>query len=68
MLWPFALKYVNYLHNYLSLNDKGLCPFERFTSTSVLNDLDISDFHTFGSPCYVYNAQQHIPKWEPKST
>ena len=68
ILWPFAMKYANHLHNFLSLNNKGLSPFERFTSTSVMNDLDISDFHTFGSPCYVYHTQQHIPKWEPRSS
>ena len=48
ILWPFAMKYANHLHNFMSLNNKGLSPFERFTSTSVMNDLDISDFHTFG--------------------
>ncbi len=68
LLWPFALKYANHIHNYLSLNEEGKCPFERFSHTSALENLDISDFHTFGCPCYVLDSNEHVPKWNPRSS
>jgi len=68
LLWPFALKYAVHIHNHFSLNDKGLSPLEQFTGHSLLDDVDLTDFHTFGSPCYVLDAAQHVPKWDPRSS
>ena len=68
MLWPFALKYAAHIHNNLSLNSHGKSPSERFLQTSAIGSLDISDFHTFGSPCYVLDPNEHTPKWDPRSS
>ena len=68
LLWPFTLKYAVHIHNYLSLNEKGLSPLERFAGNSLLKDADLTDFHTIGSPCYVLDAAQHVPKWDPRSS
>ena len=68
MLWPFALKYASHIHNNLSLNSHGKSPSERFLQTSTIGTLDISDFHTFGSPCYVLDPNEHTPKWDPRSS
>ncbi len=68
MLWPFALKYAAHIHNNLSLNSHGKSPSERFLQTSADGNLDISDFHTFGSPCYVLDPNEHTPKWDPRSS
>jgi len=70
ILWPFALKYAQHLHNYLSLDAAGLCPHDKFTNAdgSILDELDMADFHTFGSPCYVLDSATHNPKWNPRSS
>ena len=68
MLWPFAIKYAAHIHNNLSLNSHGKSPSERFLQTSATDSLDVSNFHTFGSPCYVLDPNEHTPKWDPRSS
>ena len=71
ILWPFALKYTQHLHNYLSLDTIAKCPFHQFSNAdaSILDELDMADFHTFGSPsCYVLDSATHNPKWDPRSS
>jgi hypothetical protein len=41
-------------------------------ATLEASKIKLSDFHTFGSPCYVLNAHlqsglKAIPKWEPRA-
>ena len=67
ILWPFAIKYAENLHNSLSLDDKGRSPLEKFTGNLLLDEFDPSDVHTFGSPCYVLDGSTHVPKWNPRS-
>ncbi len=68
MLWPFALNYASHIHNGLSLNSHGKSPAEHFHQTSSIDNLDISDYHTFGSPCYVLHPSEHTLKWDPCSS
>ena len=70
ILWPFALKYAQHLHNHLYLDASGKCPHDKFTNVneSILDELDMADFHTFGSPCYVLESATHTPKWNPRSS
>jgi len=68
LLWPFALKYAVHIHNQFSLNEKGLSPLKCFTRNSLLDNVVLTDFHTVGSPCYVLDAVQHVPKWNPWSS
>ena len=68
ILWPFALKYAEHMHNNFSLDAEGRSPLERFTGVSSLGSLDLKDFHTFGCPCYVLDSREHVPKWDPRSS
>ena len=56
------------MHNHFSLDANGKCPHDKFTNAdeSILDELDMADFHTFGSPCYVLENATHNPKWNPR--
>ena len=69
ILWPFALKMAAHLHNHFHLDENGASPASKFLRTSQDSLLTLSDFHTFGCPCYVMNSSGPIgpPKWNPRS-
>ena len=68
-LWPFAMQSIIERHNRLSLDSKGRSPIEKFTNTDV--NIDPTDFHTWGCPVYILDAENQgaigTPKWEPRS-
>ena len=49
ILWPFAFKYAEILHNNLYLDENGLSPIQKFCATT--ENMDMHDFHTWGCPC-----------------
>jgi hypothetical protein len=65
-LWPFALKYA--CNKVWSTN--GCTPEETFSSLPS-SYIDIAQFHPFGCPVYVLDAQlqngNKMPCWEPRS-
>ncbi len=70
ILWPFALKCAKDRLNNLVYCSDGRMPYQTNASLDALN-IKLSDFHTFGSPCYVLDAclqsgLKAIPKWEPR--
>ena len=69
MLWPFALKMAANLHNYFNLDSDGNSPASKFMRVRQDSLVTLSDFHTFGCPCYVLNSHGAIgpPKWDPRS-
>ena len=69
ILWPFAYKYVEYLHNHLHMDDDFKTPVEKFCGSD--EKIEIKHLHTWGSPCYVLDAQLQsgdmVPRLEPQS-
>ena len=70
LLWPYALLSVVERHNRLSLDKDGKSPMEKFSSTH--EDIHPTDFHTWGCPVFVLDAENQsgkigTPKWDPKS-
>ena len=51
ILWPFAFKYAELLHNHLNLDMDVLSFVQKFCKT--METIDLHDFHTWGYPCYV---------------
>ena len=71
ILWPFAVKCYEDRMNHLVHRADGRTPFETLASLDSA-PLKVSDFHTFGCPCYVLDHRLQsglgqIPKWEPRS-
>jgi hypothetical protein len=69
ILWPFALKCTEDRLNNLVHQADGRMPYQTISSLEG-SKIKLSDFHTFGSPCYVFHARlqyglKAIPKWEP---
>ncbi len=52
ILWPFALKYTEDQMNKLVHRADGQTPYQALTGLDPIK-LDVSNFHTFGCPCYV---------------
>ena len=69
ILWPFAFKYAELLHNHLHLDKNGLSPIQKFCKTT--ETFDLHDLHTWGCPCYVLDKDLQngnmLSKWEPRS-
>jgi hypothetical protein len=70
ILWPFAWKDFERRYNHFYLDQDGLSPLNRFTSTTVRSD--IRTFHPFGCPVFVLaaglqSAGSAIPKWDPRA-
>ena len=70
ILWPFAWKDFERRYNHFHLDEEGLSPINRFTSTTVRSD--IRTFHPFGCPVFVLaaglqSAGSSIPKWDPRA-
>ena len=51
VLWPFAFKYAELLHNHLHLDKNGLSPVQKFCKNTEA--IDLHDLHTWGCP-YMY--------------
>ena len=71
MLWPFAIKESVYRLNKLQIRAGGRSNKAAFFGIDD-DQIDVSTFHTFGSPCFVLDAQLQsglsaAPKWEPRS-
>jgi hypothetical protein len=71
ILWPFAVKCYEDRMNHLVHRADGRTSFETLASLDS-SPLKVSDFHTFGCPCYVLDHRLQsglgqIPKWEPRS-
>ncbi len=69
ILWPFALKCAEDRLNNLVHQADGRTPYQTIASLEA-SKIKLSNFHTFGSPCYVLDAclqsgLSAIPKWEP---
>jgi len=69
ILWPFAYKYAELLHNHMHVDGKGYSPAQKFCKTT--KQMDFKDLHTWGSPCYVLDRNLQLgtmkAKWEPRS-
>jgi hypothetical protein len=71
ILWPFALKCTKDRMNNLVHRADGRTPYQTLTGLDQVK-LDVSNFHTFGCPCYVLEHRLQsgnlmIPKWEPRA-
>lgn len=72
ILWPFALKCFEDRMNNLMHPADGRTPYQTFATLDT-TPINISNFHTFGCPCYVLDHRLQsgssikIPKWEPRS-
>ncbi len=71
ILRPFALKCAKDRLNNLVHQADGRMPYKTNASLEALKT-KLSDFHTFGSPCYVLDAclqsgLKAIPKWETQA-
>ena len=68
-LWPYAMQSIIERHNRLSLDSNARSPLEKFSNTT--DDIDPTDFHTWGCPVYILDAENQgaigTPKWEPRS-
>jgi hypothetical protein len=68
-LWPYALRMVNMVYNYIPLRERKETPLELFSSTTILPQL--RHFHHFGCPVYVLQGPlqqgQMIRKWEERA-
>ena len=51
ILWPFAFKYAEMLHNDLHLDTNGLSPAQKFYKTT--ENIKLHDLHTWCCPCFV---------------
>ena len=69
ILWPFAFKYAEMLHNHLHLDNNGLSPAQKFCMTT--ENINLHDLHTWGCLCYVLDKylqnSNMLTKWEPRS-
>ena len=69
LLWPFAYKYAEHLHNHLHLDNNGLSPIQKFCKADI--NISLKDIHTWGCPCYVLDSKLQtgsmLAKWEPRS-
>jgi hypothetical protein len=71
ILWPFALKRSeDWMNNLVQCAD-GWTPYQALTGLDPIK-LDVSNFHTFGCPCYVLDhrlqfGNSMVPKWEPQA-
>ena len=69
LLWPFAYKYAELLHNNWHLDENGLSPSQKFCGTE--HRMELKDIHTWGCPCYVLDSKlqtnKMMNKWEPRS-
>ena len=69
LLWPFAYKYAELLHNNWKLDENGLSPSQKISVTD--HRMELKDVHTWGYPCYILDSklQTHkmMNKWEPRS-
>ena len=54
-LWPFALQAAVEKHNKLNLDANGKSLLEKFTG--IADDIRPSDFHTFGCPVFILDAE-----------
>jgi hypothetical protein len=66
--WPFALKHTEDRLNHLVHRSDGWTPYETLAGIDA-SKIKVSNFHTFGSPCYVLDQRLQsgssmIPKWE----
>jgi hypothetical protein len=71
ILWPFALKCAKDRLNFLVHQADGQTPYKTIANLDSSN-VKVSNFHTFGSPCYVLDQRLQsgasmIPKWEPQA-
>jgi len=71
ILWPFALKCAEDRLNHLVHRSDGRTPYETIAGIDS-SSINVSNFHTFGSPCYVLDQRLQsgssmIPKWEPRA-
>ena len=71
ILWPFALKCAEDKLNHLVHRSDGRTPYETIAGIDS-SSINLSNFHTFGSPCYVLDQRLQsgssmIPKWEPRA-
>jgi hypothetical protein len=71
ILWPFAVKCYEDQMNHLVHCADGQTPFKNLASLDSA-PIKVSDFHTFGCPCYVLGHRLQsglgkIYKWEPHS-
>ena len=71
ILWPFALKCVEDRLNHLVHRSDGWTTYETLAGIDS-SSIKVSNFHTFGSPCYILDQQLQcgssmIPKWEPRA-
>ena len=68
-LWPFAMQAIVRRHNHLALDENGSSPIEKFSG--IKDNIDPTDFHTWGCPVYILNEANQgaigTPKWEPRS-
>ena len=69
LLWPFAYKYAEMLHNNWHLDANGKSPSQNFCSSP--QRMELKDIHTWGCPCYVLDSKlqtnKMLSKWEPRS-
>ncbi len=70
MLWPFALKAAEEIHNTLNFDDEDRSPLSKFSM--VDSPIRPRNYHTWGCPVYVLDARLQgsnggPPKWEPRS-
>jgi hypothetical protein len=71
ILWPFALKCAEDRLNNLVHRSDDRTPYETLAGLDS-SGIKVSNFHTFGSPCYVLDQRLQsgssmIPKWEPRA-
>jgi hypothetical protein len=71
IVWPFAVKCYEDCMNNLKFQADGRTPFEMLAGLD-LSPISLSNFHTFGCPCYVLDhclqsGAGKIPKWEPRA-
>jgi hypothetical protein len=71
ILWPFAWKCAEDRLNHLLHRSDGRTPYETIAGIDS-SSINVSNFHTFGSPCYVLDQRLQsgssmIPKWEPRA-
>jgi hypothetical protein len=69
ILWPFALKCCEDCLNNLIHRADDRTPYETLAGLES-SKLIMSNFHTFGCPCYVLDhwlqsGNREVPKWEP---
>jgi hypothetical protein len=71
ILWSFALKCTEDQMNNLVHCADGWTPYQELKGLDPIKP-DVSNFHTFGCPCYVLDhhlqfGNSMVPKWEPRA-